>query len=196
MANSNKKASGSERPRVFFSYAREDADFVNLIAKFLAPLPFPVFVDTESIVPGEKWEDRIVDELDRATHVYVFWSKHAAASKWVAVEAKRAVNDGKVVIPVLIDQTKMPKYLSAYMGIDVRFVAGVNRGLYDVGRSQSYVYAGERFLSELGVSVEHLLAGGWDKQGELRPDGYFETDPRLVAIALYGALRRGQGPSF
>ena len=194
MVNQHKEAPSSEPPRIFFSYAREDAALVNLIAKFLAPLPIPVFIDTKSIVPGEKWEDRIVNELDKATHVYVFWSKHAAASKWVGREAKRAVHNGKVVVPVLIDQTPMPKHLSAYMGIDVRFVQGVNLGLYDVGRSESFVGYGKWLLAQFGVSVEQLLAGKWAKEGQLRPDGYLETDPRVVAIALYGALRpRGGG---
>ncbi len=188
MANRDNKAPRHEQPRVFFSYARDDADLVKLIAEFLAPLPIPVFIDTKSIVPGEKWEDRIVDELDKATHVYVFWSKYAAASEWVAVETELAIDDGKVVIPVRIDDTVMPKYLSALMGIDVRFVAGVNRARYDKGLTESYVDKGKSLLTQFGVTIEQLLVGQWEKQGKLRPDGCLETDPRLVAIALYGIL--------
>jgi hypothetical protein len=162
--------------RIFFSYAREDAQFVHVIAKFLAPLRIPVFVDTESIIVGDIWEDCIVDALDKATHVYVFWSKHAAESEWVGKEIDLAIGSRKVIIPVLIDHTTMPPGLSRHMAIDV---AGV---LFDKGRTQGFVATGKSVLKRLGVQVDPLLPP-WQPRARNK-----ETDPRLVAIALYGAL--------
>jgi len=176
------------QPRVFFSYAREDTELVNAIAQFLAPLPIPVFVDTKSIVPGDKWEDSIVTALQDATHVYVFWSKHAEASDWVKKEVGLAIDHKKVVIPVFIDDTKLPFDLSRFMGIDVRFVAGVNKGSLDIGISVGHTENGIHILQKIGVPIQELLPEkGFT--GALRPDGYYETDPRYVAVALCGALR-------
>lgn len=121
---------------------------MDVIAKFLVPLPIPLFVDTKSIVPGEKGEDRIIDAMQEATHVYVFWSEHADASEWVKKEIDLAINDEKTVIPALIDDTRLPDGLSRLMGIDIRFVAGVNRGLFDVGHSSYFTDVGMRTLEQ------------------------------------------------
>jgi len=185
-----KKSIEAREPRIFLSYAREDSALVTVIADFLAPLPIPVFLDTRSVRPGQEWRERVVDELEKATHVYVFWSKDAATSEWVAKEIKLALKGQKVVIPVIIDDTPLPHDVSRYMGIDVRFVAGVNRGRFDVGSSISQVGVGGSILEELGIHVNELLSEPWQDEGRVRADGYLDTDPRLVAIGMYGALVR------
>ena len=177
------------QPRIFLSYARADSRFVTLISEFLAPLPIPVFLDTKNITPGQKWAQRIVDEVEKATHVYVFWSRHAAASNWVRAELNLALKGEKVVVPVLIDDTPMPRTLSLRMAIDVRYVAGVNQGQFDRGYSSSKVSTGMRLLEALGIDVgQRRLEESWPSEGAIRADGFDVTDPRLTAIGMYGFL--------
>jgi len=44
-----------------------------------------------SIEPGERWEQRLYEEIDRCDLFLLFWSKNAARSEWVLREAERAV---------------------------------------------------------------------------------------------------------
>lgn len=177
-------------PKIFFSRAREDAALVDLIAAFLGPLPTPVFVTPQAAVPGERWSGRFVVELDQATHVYVFWSQHAERFARVAAEADAAAGAGRVVVPVRLDDTPMPRHLSGAKCIDARFVAGTNGGRYDAGFTSGCVLDGKRLLTGLGVPISQLLSESpWMDEPAVDSDEYAQTDPRLVAVALCAALR-------
>lgn len=177
-------------PRIFVACAPDDAPLVSGIASFLGPFPVPVFVTRDAVVPGERWEDRVATDAAQATHVYAMWSEHAARSGQVAEQADRAVGAGRVVIPVRLDATELPRYLAAWSCIDARYVSGPNGDRYDGGFTNRCVIDGKTLLTRLGVAISQLLAEApWPRTPPLRPDGYAETDPRLLAIALYAALR-------
>jgi hypothetical protein len=177
-------------PKIFFSRAREDAAFVELIAAFLGPFPTPVFVTPQAAVPGERWSGRIVAELDKATHVYVFWSQRAERFTRVAAEADAAAGAGRVVVPVRLDDTPLPRYMAGATCIEARFVAGPNGGHYDAGFTSGCVLDGKRLLTGLGVPISQVLSEApWTGEPAAHPGEYAQTDPRLVAVALCAALR-------
>lgn len=177
-------------PRVFFSHAPGDAPLAGQIAAFLAPFPVPVFVTREAVVPGERWQNRLAADAAGATHVYVFWSEHAAQSTGLAEDADRAIGAGRVVIPVRLDATEMPRHLAVWPCLDARFVAGPNGEHFDGGFTGRCVADGRALLTRLGVAVSQVLGEApWPRAPRWRPDGYAETDPRLLAIAFYAALR-------
>jgi|GEM_PF-2693536 len=177
-------------PRIFLAYAPDDAALAAGIADFLGPFPVPIFVTRDAVVPGARWQGRLAGEGAAATHVYVLWSEHAARSSQVAEEADRAIGAGQVVIPVRLDSTDMPRHLAAWRCLDARFVAGPNGDHYDGGFTTRCVADGKALLTRLGVAVSQLLSEApWPRAPRWRPDGYAETDPRLLAIAFYAALR-------
>ena len=51
---------------VFVSYSRRDAAFVEELRAFLAAAGRDVWVDTEEIPPGAKWEQELDDSIDAA----------------------------------------------------------------------------------------------------------------------------------
>jgi hypothetical protein len=188
-ANDQRAAPGVV-PRIFLSSASGDAPLAAEIADFLAPFPVPIFVTREAVVPGERWQGRLVPNVAEATHLYVFWSEHATRSAEVAEHADRAIGAGRVVVPVRLDATEMPRHLTPWSCIDARFVAGPNGEHYDGGFTVRCVAEGKARLTRLGVAISQLLGEApWPKAPRWRPDGYAETDPRLLAIALYAALR-------
>ena len=75
--------SGGPTTKVFISYSHADRGLVTPVVQLLRSLPFPVFRDQDGIAPGEVWEERLIDELEQATHVLVFWCSHSASSEWV-----------------------------------------------------------------------------------------------------------------
>ena len=99
---------------VFVSYAREDRDWVSVATNLLTAGGAKVFMDVRDIAYGDRWEDVLTKTLHKVERVLVFWSRHAAASEWVAKEWQLALNNGKRLVPVPIDDTPLPDDLSQF----------------------------------------------------------------------------------
>ena len=93
---------------VFVSYAREDYGWVSVATNLLTAGGAKVFMDVSDIAYGDRWEDVLTKTLHDVERVLVFWSRHAAASEWVAKEWQLALNNGKRLVPVPIDDTPLP----------------------------------------------------------------------------------------
>jgi len=71
-------------------------------------------MDVRDIAYGDSWQDILRSKLHDAERVMVFWSRHAAESEWVKEEWELALEDGKRLIPVPIDETPLPAALSQF----------------------------------------------------------------------------------
>jgi|ERR1044072_706972 hypothetical protein len=108
---------------LFVSYSREDARIIKPLVKLLRTLR-SVFLDEDTIPPGTKWRFQIVSALQNCETVIVFWCSHAAMSKEVELEYRRAIELNKVVVPILLDATVIPDVLAQYQAIDLRTALG------------------------------------------------------------------------
>src|SRR5262249_46280122 len=64
-------------------------------------------------IPGQEFDDRIAEEIDKASAVVVVWTPTSVASRWVRGEAREAADRG-ILIPVRFEKARLP--------IDVRAV--------------------------------------------------------------------------
>lgn len=95
---------------IFISYAREDTDFVRLLAERLAD-DFDVWWDTD-IIAGELFEQRILKVL-RETRIVLCLVSHASVeSEWVRKEVDAAVELNLTIIPIVIDGVDLPAWLA------------------------------------------------------------------------------------
>lgn len=62
------------RPRVFISYAREDADIAARVFDRLQKSHFEPWLDTESLQGGESWDRRIRNELETTDYTLVLYT--------------------------------------------------------------------------------------------------------------------------
>ena len=62
------------RPRVFISYAREDGDLANRVCHVLETSNFEPWLDKESLVGGDLWDQRIRDQLEDTDYVLVLYT--------------------------------------------------------------------------------------------------------------------------
>lgn len=78
----------------FISYASADrAQVASRIQGIqLAAPEMDLFFDVESLHRGERWEPRLFQEIDKRDLFYLFWSKNAAQSPWVARELAYAIS--------------------------------------------------------------------------------------------------------
>ena len=97
---------GSGMADVFISYAREDRECAELLARALAARGWSVWWDRQINV-GHSFSEVIERELDRARCVIVLWSRNSVQSEWVQNEAAEAAGR-KALVPVRIEDVRPP----------------------------------------------------------------------------------------
>ncbi len=111
--------------KVFLSYRRADTQPVALlVARFLATVPGleAVFLDVDDIEVAENFQQKILAELPKASHVFILigpqWrgpigpsgaARIFDANDVVRQEVALALSGPVQVVPILVDDTPMPK---------------------------------------------------------------------------------------
>lgn len=76
---------------VFISYSHKDDNTVKVITDAYKSLGIvDYFYDRHSLLPGEIFEDRIFEFIDKCDLFVLCWSKNAEKSNWVKIERDRA----------------------------------------------------------------------------------------------------------
>lgn len=91
---------------LFLSYAREDRDCAEALARALTSRGWSVWWDRR-IPPGQSYSEVIERELSQARCVIVLWSRTSLASQWVQNEAADAA-ERKRLVPVRIEDVRPP----------------------------------------------------------------------------------------
>ena len=87
---------------IFISYAKEDREQAETVAKALGRLGWQVFWDRD-IPPGKTWDEVIEKAIEAAGCMLVLWTRSSVASEWVRAEAEEG-RKRKILIPVLIEE--------------------------------------------------------------------------------------------
>jgi formylglycine-generating enzyme required for sulfatase activity len=91
---------------IFLSYAREDRERAQVLAKALENHGWTVWWDL--IIPvGKIWRQVIMGALDAASCVVVLWSVESIRSRWVIEEAEEGLTR-EILTPVLVDDVRPP----------------------------------------------------------------------------------------
>jgi hypothetical protein len=100
---------------IFFSYSRQDADaFALRLANDLRAAGAKVWIDQLDIPFGKKWDREIEKALNAATHVLFIASERSVTSENVLNEVQYAIDEGKQIIPIKIDNCRIPFTLRRY----------------------------------------------------------------------------------
>ena len=76
---------------VFISYASADRSEVLDRVQMLEAVGIKYFQDLLSLDPGDRWERKLYENIDKCDLFLLFWSQHAKDSKWVIMEAEYAL---------------------------------------------------------------------------------------------------------
>jgi cellulose biosynthesis protein BcsQ len=106
------------RPQVFLSYASEDRERVQRVARRLEERDFRVWT-VAAIPPGSSWTDAVGKALDESRVVVVFWSRAALESRSVATEAEEGLRRS-ILVPVLLDDVAPPLAFRSIQSADLR----------------------------------------------------------------------------
>ena len=77
--------------KVFISYAHDDAEKIKYIALAYKAQGIEYFYDRDSLAPGDVYEEKIVDFIDKSDLFILCWSQNAAMSHYVRREKEQAM---------------------------------------------------------------------------------------------------------
>jgi hypothetical protein len=112
---------------VFFSYSRDDSEFVLNLAKKLRTAGRNVWLDQLDIETGERWDRSIEEALEKADVLLVVLSKTSVDSNNVMDEVSFALEEGKRILPVLYEDCDIPFRLRRLQFAD--FTTDVDSGM-------------------------------------------------------------------
>jgi hypothetical protein len=95
-------------PKVFFSYARADAEFVLKLANDLRSAGINLWIDQLDIPAGERWDSAVESALKAAPYLLVVLSPASVESQNVMDEVAFALENKKKVVPVLRTRCAIP----------------------------------------------------------------------------------------
>ena len=126
------KVPSQQRP-IFVNYDRADLEFAQRLTNDLEAAGVPVWIDAREIVPGQKWAAIVRDALGSAPVMIVILSSASVKSENVRELVTLAIDQGKPVIPVMVEDCDVPGELSGITFADFR--TNPDRGLHDLLRA-------------------------------------------------------------
>jgi WD40 repeat protein len=111
---------------IFFSYASEDGKDVATICDFVKENGFKIWIDKESLIPGQDWDYEINMAIDAASVCLVFISNYSVEKTgYVNKEIKKILDrmdtlpEGKILmIPIRLDSCPIPRRLKKWQVLD------------------------------------------------------------------------------
>jgi hypothetical protein len=106
--------------KAFFSYSRHDSEFTLKLAKDLRAAGASVWMDQLDISAGRHWDTAVEKAIGVSSSLLIVLSPDSIQSENVMDEVAYALEEGKLVIPVLYRDCKIPLRLRRLQYIDVR----------------------------------------------------------------------------
>lgn len=94
--------------RVFTSYARDDASFVDQVKERLEQSGIDLWTDREDIAGGQSWRAQISDAIKSSDALMVVLSQSSSQSRYVVRELTLADENRKQIVPVLFQKCQIP----------------------------------------------------------------------------------------
>ena len=127
--------------RTFVSYSRADSEFALKLASDLRANGASIWLDQLDIAPGARWDSAIEDALRRSARVIVLLSPKAVASQNVLDEVSFALDEGRTIVPVLVETCAVPMRLRRLQYVDFtpEYDAALGRLLVTLGVARTSV---------------------------------------------------------
>src|SRR3954454_11334581 len=104
--------------RYFFSYSRVDSEFVLNLAQDLRAANVNLWLDQLDIVGGQRWERAVEAALSQCESMIAVLSPESVASDNGMDEISYALEEGKLLVPVLLRACSVPFRLRAVQRVD------------------------------------------------------------------------------
>jgi TIR domain len=107
-----------EEIKYFFSYMRKDSEFVLKLAKELRAVGTNLWLDQLDILGGQRWDRAVEEALETCQGMIAVLSPESLASNNVMDEVSYALEEGKLIVPILLRPCNIPFRLRRVQHID------------------------------------------------------------------------------
>lgn len=104
--------------RAFISYSRINKEFATKLTKGLRAAGYPVWFDQLDIPTGARWDDEVEKALRECSIFMVILTPSSIASENVKDEIGYAIDHGKRILPVLLEDCDVPLRLRRFQYVD------------------------------------------------------------------------------
>jgi TIR domain len=147
----------TQEAKAFFSYSRLDAEFALKLAKDLRNAGAGVWIDQLDISPGDHWDIAIQKAVGSSSSLLVILSPHSVESENVMDEVSYAIQEKKLVIPVVYQKCDIPLRLRRVQYVDAQtdYESGLRRIL-------ALLQAHQQSLTGSGPQPSRASTAQWD----------------------------------
>lgn len=104
--------------RTFISYSRINKDFALKLARELRASGFSIWFDQLDIPAGARWDDEVEQALEDCEIFMVILTPASSQSDNVKDEIGYAIDTGKRILPILLENAKVPLRLRRFQYVD------------------------------------------------------------------------------
>lgn len=136
----------AKQPWTFISYSRKDKEFALKFARELKSAGYLVWLDQLDIPTGARWDDAVERALRECEIFLIILTTASISSENVKDEIGYAIDHGKRIVPVLLEECEIPLRLRRFQYVDFRemkFGEGIKRAEHLL----------ENFLSDQPIPV-------------------------------------------
>lgn len=102
----------------FISYSRRNKEFAAKFAKELRSAGYPIWFDLFDILTGVRWDDEVEKALRESSIFVIVLTPASIASENVKDEIGYAIDNGKRILPILLEQCEVPFRLRRFQYVD------------------------------------------------------------------------------
>ena len=102
---------------VFISHSSKDLQAAQIACEVLEQHGLTCWMASRDIRPGMEWGEAIIEGIESTKVMVLVFSKHANESAQVRREVERAVNKGRVIIPLRIENVLPKKALEYFLSV-------------------------------------------------------------------------------
>jgi len=128
--------------KIFFSYSRDDSEFVLKLAKDLRAEGANIWLDQLDIPAGKRWDAEIEQALEIAEVQLVILSPTSVGSNNVMDEVSYALEKGKLVIPILHKDCQIPFRLKRLQYLN--FTNNYDKGFKELSKALNFEKIAEK----------------------------------------------------
>ena len=127
----NKRGNPMAIPKVFISYSHDDYDIVAKICKALENYTVDVLLDKHELTVGDNINQKLLEMVDDSDYFIYVNSKNSNESSWATKELEKAKEQRKKILPIQLDDSKMPEIVSGLVFAD--FAKSFEKGIEQLG---------------------------------------------------------------
>ena len=118
-------------PKVFIAYSHEDYEVVAKICKLLENYSVDILLDKHELMVGDNIKQKISEMVEDSDYFIYVNSINSNESTWATKELEKAKELKKKILPIQLDESKMPDIVSGLVFAD--FAKSFEKGIEQLG---------------------------------------------------------------